>query len=1219
MADIPVSNVPGPSAESTRTANSQSPFALLKYFFAPLASLKLTVVLLAMGIFLVFVGTLAQAEKGMWDAISQYFRSVFVWIRFQVFFPRNWFPGLQAVPGGFPFLGGMAIGLLLAANLVASLVARYRIQARGVRLAVGLAITAAGVLVTWLVIASGHNREGLQAEFLFHPLSMWWWCKGALVTGAVAAGAALLWLFTKPRRHVLKVTLGITTLVLVSLSIYLLFNNPEFYPGDPAMRVLWQLLQSGAAGGVLLAGFIMLFRNRGGLVLVHAGIVLMMLGELLVHLYAVEENMSITEGDTVNWCQDTRDTELAVLSPSDSDREDDELVVPRSLLIRSLTKEQPVQREELPWDVQVLKYFKNSHLENPARDKENLATAGQGLRAVAVEDPVGAGAGSDRSDVPAAYVRLTEKGTGKDVGTYLVAVWFTAPERVRAADKLYEISLRFKRSYKRFSLTLVDVREELYPGSNVPREYASDVILKDPERKVEHKRKIWMNNPLRYAGLTFYQSGYRKDPMSGQETTTFQVVTNTGWMIPYVSCMLAAIGMGAHFIVVLLRFLQRRDERLEQNGGDEFLAVAVEPEAGSRSARRAARRREAAGAPTAGWSTWVVPALILVLCGGWLASKARAPRPKTEEMDLYQFGQLPVMYEGRVKPFDTLARTALRAISEKEEFVDAQGKKQPATRWLLDLITQSPDSEKHPVFRIQSLDLLTSLDLERRPGFRFSLAEIRKNIKEFAKEVQQAREMDPKERTSYEKQVFELEQRLQIHFLFQSAFAPLPLPPDKKPQADGKIDEQRMQELRRWISEVLENERELKAGTAPLSIPVLGAGPENPDDLWRYYAVMKSKAFLPEVLLTKEQSAVPAIDSLSEIFSAYLQRDVAGFNDAVEKYQDWLVKNDTGRVHPAKSKFEAYFNHLQAFYDCQVLYIFAFVLCVCSWIGWRKQLSRSAMWLVLGTFALHTFAIIARIYISGRPPVTNLYSSAVFIGWACVALGLIVEGIFPLTLGTVVATVSGFLTLLVAQFLAGGDTFPVMRAVLNTQFWLTVHVLCIAIGYSTTFVAGILGVLYVLLGVLSRSWIPRVGDVLARVIYGVVCFAIFFSFVGTVTGGLWADDSWGRFWGWDPKENGALIIVLWNALILHARWDRLVRDRGLAVLAVVGNIVTTWSWFGVNELGVGLHSYGFTEGVLPILGTFVLSQLVIIGLGVFPRGLWARYRAQEPVVLDVKC
>ena len=123
-------------------------------------------------------------------------------------------------------------------------------------------------------------------------------------------------------------------------------------------------------------------------------------------------------------------------------------------------------------------------------------------------------------------------------------------------------------------------------------------------------------------------------------------------------------------------------------------------------------------------------------------------------------------------------------------------------------------------------------------------------------------------------------------------------------------------------------------------------------------------------------------------------------------------------------------------------------------------------------------------------------------------------------------------------------------------------------------------------------------------IYGTLCFAIFFSFVGTVLGGLWADDSWGRFWGWDPKENGALMIVLWNALVLHARWDGMVTGRGLALLAVVGNIVTAWSLFGVNALGVGLHSYGFDRGVTTWLLAFVASQAAIILIGALPQNWW---------------
>jgi ABC-type transport system involved in cytochrome c biogenesis permease subunit len=109
-------------------------------------------------------------------------------------------------------------------------------------------------------------------------------------------------------------------------------------------------------------------------------------------------------------------------------------------------------------------------------------------------------------------------------------------------------------------------------------------------------------------------------------------------------------------------------------------------------------------------------------------------------------------------------------------------------------------------------------------------------------------------------------------------------------------------------------------------------------------------------------------------------------------------------------------------------------------------------------------------------------------------------------------------------------------------------------------------------GALTRSLDQATADALAKMIYGIVCFATLFSFVSTVRGGIWADQSWGRFWGWDPKENGALHIVVWNAIILHARWGGLVKARGLSMLAIFGNIVTAWSWFGVNMLGVGLHS-----------------------------------------------
>jgi ABC-type transport system involved in cytochrome c biogenesis permease subunit len=366
----------------------------------------------------------------------------------------------------------------------------------------------------------------------------------------------------------------------------------------------------------------------------------------------------------------------------------------------------------------------------------------------------------------------------------------------------------------------------------------------------------------------------------------------------------------------------------------------------------------------------------------------------------------------------------------------------------------------------------------------------------------------------------------------------------------------------------------------------------------------------------------PAVDSLVAIFAAYAKGDAAAFNADVAKYRQWLQENPPPDWSRFKLDFETYYNGTRVFENwslCSATYLTAFVAVLLAWLGaavgpqrgWFRFCNGLAYQLLWLAAYVQTFGIIARIIISGRPPVTNLYSSAVFIAWTCVVVGLVLEYMFRLGFGNLVASVAGFLVLLVANSLANrGDTFTVMQAVLDTQFWLATHVVTIALGYAVTFVAGLLGLIYIIKGVFTRGLTPELGTTLTRMTYGTICFAMFFSLVGTVLGGLWADDSWGRFWGWDPKENGALIIVLWNAIVLHARVSRMAQDRGLALLAVGGNIVTAWSWFGVNELGKGLHSYGFTEGVLFFLGAFALSQLVVIAIGLLPPELWFSYRSR---------
>jgi len=257
---------------------------------------------------------------------------------------------------------------------------------------------------------------------------------------------------------------------------------------------------------------------------------------------------------------------------------------------------------------------------------------------------------------------------------------------------------------------------------------------------------------------------------------------------------------------------------------------------------------------------------------------------------------------------------------------------------------------------------------------------------------------------------------------------------------------------------------------------------------------------------------------------------------------------------------------------------------------------------------LTTVGILTRMWLEARPPVTNLYSSALFVGWVAVALCLVLESIYKNAVGSVTAGLVGLGTLIIAHHLAlGGDTMEMMRAVLDSNFWLATHVVTVTVGYGATYLAGFIALIYIFRGVFTKSLDQATADSLDRMVYGIVCFATLFSFVGTVLGGIWADQSWGRFWGWDPKENGALIIVLWNALILHARWGEMVGQRGLMCLAVFGNVVTSWSWWGVNMLGVGLHSYGFMDQAFWWLLAFMLSQIAIILVASMPLNKWRSF------------
>ena len=604
----------------------------------------------------------------------------------------------------------------------------------------------------------------------------------------------------------------------------------------------------------------------------------------------------------------------------------------------------------------------------------------------------------------------------------------------------------------------------------------------------------------------------------------------------------------------------------------------------------------------------LIPTLVLLLGALYLASPLL--RPTKSDFNLDGFGRIPVVANGRTKPLDSVARNTLLLLQGRQRVVTPDGTSLTPTAWLLDVFFRPDRADTYKHFEIVNPGLLDVFGLKIEEGDgkkRFSYLQLTPKLEELDRQAGLAEGVESAVRTPYQRAVVNLRNHV---IFYQQLKHSLVMP-------DGSD----------FLAELLRLQDNLEAGIEAVRSRENGK-PTNPE-LASFVMQMGSKFLRMEQigsLLVVPPAPGAADTHWSKAGNALLgtfqnnainvhaltfaglqrtwnQQNAEQFNtllakqraEAESSYADVLKKTDA----------EVRFNQAEPFYTSITLYVLAFLLAVFSWLKWPDALQRSAYYLILLAWVATTTGIFMRMWIEGRPPVTNLYSSALFVGWGSVGLCLILEKIFRNGIGSVAAALTGFCTLLIAHHLSlTGDTLEMMRAVLDSNFWLATHVVVITIGYSATYLAGFLAIIYVARGVFTRSLDQATADSLNRMVYGITCFATLFSLVGTILGGIWADQSWGRFWGWDPKENGALIIVIWNAIILHARWGGLAHTRGIMALAIFGNIVTSWSWFGTNMLGVGLHSYGFMDQAFVALVVFVASQLVVIGMAYLPKAQW---------------
>ncbi|RXK55521.1 cytochrome C biogenesis protein [Oleiharenicola lentus] len=630
-----------------------------------------------------------------------------------------------------------------------------------------------------------------------------------------------------------------------------------------------------------------------------------------------------------------------------------------------------------------------------------------------------------------------------------------------------------------------------------------------------------------------------------------------------------------------------------------------------------------------------LPLVILLLGAAYLLSTLR-PEKNTTQFDLAGFGEVPVLVNGRIKPLDTVARTSLLTLQGRQRvsspetgtLVDS-----PA-EWLATVFFNPTKADDLPTIKIESPEVLTLLGLEEKDtridydstvkktfavlGFlpssksRFSYNQLKAKLPELDRQGRLAEPVEAQLRTPFQKQVITVRNRVILYLQLRLAV--------------------QMPESTSFLTELELFERALPAGVAAvLARQKNEAHDENAlkvmkemADRFAYMEQLGHLRLVPpaagdsdpthwELTGTKLLESFgtgkidPTVMNYARLGEAWRKGDTATFNRIVGTLHDEITPRYPEAMR--KSDIESRFNAAGPFYSSMTLYVWAFLLAIISWLKWPQELGRGAMWLLSLAFVATSAGIFARMWLEGRPPVTNLYSSALFVGWGAVFLCLILEWVFKNAIGSVAGGLIGFATLLIAHHLSfSGDTMEMMRAVLDSNFWLATHVIIITIGYSATFLAGFLAAIYILRGLFTKTLDKATADALTRMVYGIVCFATLFSLVGTVLGGIWADQSWGRFWGWDPKENGALLIVIWNAVILHARWGGLVKQRGLMGLAIFGNIVTSWSWFGTNMLGVGLHSYGFMDAAFYWLIAFVASQVLIIALAVIPQEKWRSFR-----------
>lgn len=549
-----------------------------------------------------------------------------------------------------------------------------------------------------------------------------------------------------------------------------------------------------------------------------------------------------------------------------------------------------------------------------------------------------------------------------------------------------------------------------------------------------------------------------------------------------------------------------------------------------------------------------------MICGDALAAAGL-------DSDALRF--LPVQDGGRVKPFDAFARETLQLVYGAETYTAPSGEKRPAVEIVLTWMLLPQYWDKQKIVRIDHRGLKESLKLDIGEKY-FTPQELFENSR-FTLVMQelQAFVATKQKMTPYYSSAQRLENQLGSYQVLKTGQSLRVAPPAPEQEKESEsLPGQAPREHQKWLS-VSELQGDLQARFAEIIHVMV--------------------------------SALPGPDG--SVASAASEVGATTLAEAIEKFKT-LARAQNPGLYPSDRiiALEVHDKALHPFKITWILYLAAAILLALSWHLGNQKLYQAGWLLAVLAFLMHTYGFAIRIYLTGRPPVSNMYESVVWVSWGCLIFAMVFEFLsrrrFVLLSGSVVGVICLIIADLAPTIL--DPSLQPLEPVLRSNMWLTIHVLTITLSYSAFFLAwglGNLGLGFTLrgIGVNDERVRALVGSIYRALQVGVVLLA-----AGTILGGVWADYSWGRFWGWDPKETWAFIALMGYLAVLHGRLVGWVKNVGMMVSAVVAFNLVIMAWYGVNfVLGAGLHTYGMGAGGVQYVAAFVLLNLLYVGYAVY--------------------